>query len=60
MGASTAGRSPGADDGRPERQKMILYIDDGYIIGWYYSTDGGYIGDGTLETAERIERERQE
>lgn len=23
-GASTAGRSPGADDGRPEREKMIF------------------------------------
>jgi hypothetical protein len=41
-------------------QDIQYYIDDGFLLGWYYSTDGAYIGDGTLETAERIERERQE
>ena len=29
IGASTAGRSPGADDGRPERKKYMWYIING-------------------------------
>lgn len=39
---------------------MVWYIDNGFLIGWYYCKEGCQYGDGTLETAERIERERKE
>jgi hypothetical protein len=35
---------------------MIVYIDNEYIYGWYYQSDYRLIGDGTKETAERIEK----
>lgn len=31
-----------------------------YIYGWYYQSENRLIGDGTKETAERIEKEREE
>lgn len=36
---------------------MIVYVDNEYIYGWYYQSDDRLIGDGTKETAERIEKD---
>ena len=39
-------------------EKMVQYIDNGVVCGWYYKTYEGFIyGDGTLEAAEEIEKE---
>lgn len=38
---------------------MVVYIDNEYIYGWYYQSDGRFIGDDTKVTAERIEKERE-
>lgn len=35
---------------------MVRWIDNGYILGWYFVTEEGFIyGDGTLEYAKRVE-----
>lgn len=39
---------------------MLVYADNEYIYGWYYQTEDMLICDGTKETAERIEKEREE
>lgn len=36
---------------------MVRYIDNGFILGWYYCKEDCYFGDGTKEEAERIEKE---
>ena len=33
---------------------MVVYVDDGNIVGWYCYAYGTYIGDGTKEYAEDI------
>lgn len=38
---------------------MVVYIDNGLLIGWYYRVDGCYLGDGTKETAYEIEKESE-
>jgi len=37
----------------------MVYIDNEYIQGWYYQSEDRLIGDGTKDTAERIEKERE-
>jgi hypothetical protein len=39
---------------------MVVYVDNDYIYGWYYHTEDRFIGYGTKETVERIEKERKE
>lgn len=37
---------------------MVVYVDNGYLCGWYYQAEDGYLGDGTKKEAERIEKEK--
>lgn len=37
---------------------MVMFIDNGDVCGWYFYKEGCIYGDGTLKTAERIEKER--
>lgn len=39
---------------------MVMYIDNGFICGWYFVKEDCYFGNGTKEEAERIEKERLE
>lgn len=41
-------------------KKMVKYIDDGVLFGWYFCREGYCWGDGTKKTAERIEKEMTE
>lgn len=41
-------------------KKMVKYIDDGVLLGWYFCREGCCWGDGTKKTAERIEKEMTE
>lgn len=38
---------------------MIVYLDNGTLIGWYYRSDDYFLGDGSRERAEEIKRERE-
>lgn len=33
---------------------MIRFVDNGNICGWFYCSEGQYLGDGTRADAERI------
>lgn len=39
---------------------MVKYFDNEVLVGWYYQKKDCYFGDGTKETAERIEKEMEE
>ena len=30
---------------------MIVYVDNGFLIGWYFEKEGQYFGDGTKQMA---------
>ena len=38
---------------------MVKYIDNGFLVGWYFVKEDLTLGDGTKETAYRIQRERR-
>ena len=34
-----------------KEEDMIVYVDNGFLIGWYFEKEGQYFGDGTKQMA---------